>query len=125
MDSSLFLKVFPLLVTLVLAMLIPAVMMGLSRLLGPRTNSQVKLGPYECGIQTNGQVGDARHRFNVKFYLTAMFFLVFDVEVLFLFPWAIWFHQNLAQGFIAMVVFLAVLMFGWFYLLRRGALEWE
>ena len=70
-------------------------------------------------------LGDARERFSIKFYLVAMCFLVFDVEVVFLFPWAVLFQKLAWGGFLSMVVFLGVLGFGWFYLVKRGALEWE
>ena len=68
---------------------------------------------------------DARSHFHVKFYLVAMCFLVFDVEVVFLFPWAVLFQKMAWGGFLAMLGFLGVLAFGWFYLVKRGALEWE
>jgi len=125
MDSELLQRVFPLFIALALALLIPIVFIILSRFMGPRTNDPVKLSAYECGIQSKGQVGDARHRFNVKFYLVAMFFLIFDVEVLFLFPWAVWFQNDILYGFVSMLGFLGILFFGWYYLLKRGAFEWE
>lgn len=125
MESELLQNVFPLVVTILLAVLIPTLFMVLSRFMGPQTKDPVKLSAYECGIQSKGQIGDARHRFNVKFYLVAIFFLIFDVEVLFLFPWAVWFQNDILYGFVSMLAFLGVLVFGWFYLLKRGALEWE
>lgn len=125
MESELLQNVFPLLVTLAIAIVLPALIMVLSKLIGPRKASAVTLQPFECGIPTKGQVGDARQRFNVKFYLVAMFFLIFDVEVLFLFPWAVWFQHDFWYGFVSMLAFLGILVFGWFYLLKRGALEWE
>ena len=115
----------PLALALVLAMAVPAAMLLLSALLGPRHNTETKLSSYECGIQSQAVAGDARHHFNVKFYLIAMCFLVFDVEVVFLFPWAVLFQKMAWSGFLSMLGFLGVLAFGWFYLLKRGALEWE
>jgi NADH-quinone oxidoreductase subunit A len=106
-------------------MAVPAAMMILSALLGPKHGNINKLTPYESGIQISGISGDARHHFNVKFYLVAMCFLVFDVEVVFLFPWAVLFQKMAWGGFFSMLGFLGVLAFGWFYLLKRGAFEWE
>mgnify|MGYP001068184926 CR=1 FL=1 len=125
MDSDLLQNVFPLIVTLLLALLIPTIFMIVSRFMGPQTKDPVKLSAYECGIQPKQLVGDARHRFHVKFYLVAMFFLIFDVEVLFLFPWAVWFQNDILYGFVSMLAFLGILIFGWYYLLKRGAFEWE
>ncbi|MCB1173821.1 MAG: NADH-quinone oxidoreductase subunit A [Leptospiraceae bacterium] len=125
MENELFRSVFPLVLTIGLAMLIPVIMMGLSRLLGPRSRDPVKLSPYECGIQNQIQKGDARHRFNVKFYLVAMFFLVFDVEILFMYPWAASFTDNSVYSLVAMISFAAVLFFGWLYLVKRGAFDWD
>lgn len=120
-----FLSILPLAITLLLALLIPILFLVLSSFLGPKNDHPTKLSPYECGITTKKTVGDARHRFHVKFYLVAMFFLIFDVEVLFLLPWAVWFQNNIQYGIISMFIFLGVLFFGWYYLLKRGGLEWE
>ena len=125
MNFELIENLLPLVLALVLAAAVPAAMMILSALLGPRTDNKVKLSPYECGIQASGVSGDARHHFNVKFYLIAMCFLVFDVEVVFLFPWAVLFQNMAWGGFFSMLGFLGVLAFGWLYLLKRGAFEWE
>jgi len=125
MDFNLFEKLFPLILSGLLAMAVPAAMILLSALLGPKRANETKLSPYECGIQSKAVSGDARSRFNVKFYLVAMCFLVFDVEIVFLFPWAVLFQKMAWAGFWAMLGFLGVLAFGWFYLLKRGALEWE
>ncbi len=125
MISSNFLNIFPILITLILAITIPAIFLLLSRFLGPRIEHPVKLSPYECGISEKKAIGTARQRFHVKFYLVAMFFLIFDVEVLFLFPWATWFIEDLAYGFISILIFVAVLFFGWLYILKRGGLEWD
>jgi NADH-quinone oxidoreductase subunit A len=125
MNFDLIESVFPIILALVLAMAIPALMMGIAALLGPQRPNAVKLSPYECGIQSPAISGDARHRYNVKFYLIAMCFLVFDVEVVFLLPWAVLFQKMAWNGFFYMIAFLGILVFGWFYLLKRGALEWE
>lgn len=127
MDLALLERIFPLAVTLVLALSIPTLFMTVSALLGPRRPNPAKMMPYECGIQHRSVLGDARTRFDVKFHLIAMCFLVFDVEVALLFPWAVWFGGDPrgAGGFLAMAAFVGVLVFGWFYLLRRGAFEWD
>jgi NADH-quinone oxidoreductase subunit A len=118
-------NLLPIVLALLLAMAVPAAMLLLSALLGPRHDNETKLSSYECGIQSPAVSGDARHHFNVKFYLIAMCFLVFDVEVVFLFPWAVLFQKMAWGGFLSMMGFLGILAFGWYYLLKRGALEWE
>jgi NADH-quinone oxidoreductase subunit A len=80
-----------------------------------------KLEPYECGVEP---VRDARQRFSVRFYIVAMLFLIFDVETVFLFPWAVQFRQLALFGFIEMMIFIAILIFGYAYAWKRGALEW-
>lgn len=80
-----------------------------------------KLEPYECGVEP---VRDARQRFSVRFYIVAMLFLIFDVETVFLFPWAVQFRQLALFGFIEMVIFIAILIVGYAYAWKRGALEW-
>ncbi|MCH7826289.1 MAG: NADH-quinone oxidoreductase subunit A [Acidobacteria bacterium] len=80
-----------------------------------------KLEPYECGVEP---VRDARQRFSVRFYIVAMLFLIFDVETIFLFPWAVQFRELALFGFIEMVIFIAILIFGYIYAWKRGALEW-
>src|SRR3990172_2133490 len=125
MDFALVENLFPLALGLLLAMAVPSALFLLSFLLGPRHVTETKLTPYECGLQTPALEGDARNRFNVKFYLVAMCFLVFDVEVVFLFPWAVLFQEMAWGGLLSMLGFLGVLAFGWFYLWKRGALEWE
>ena len=79
------------------------------------------MGPYECGVEPTG---DARERYSVAFYVIAVLFVIFDVETIFLFPWAVQFRQLALFGFIEMMVFLAILLVGYLYAWRRGALEW-
>lgn len=93
-----------------------------SHIMGPRRETVEKLMTYECGIDP---IGDARHRFSVKFFLIAIIFLVFDVEVVFLYPWAVLFRKLGMFGFIEMMIFLVVLILGLYYVWKRGALEWE
>ena len=99
----------------------------ISRLIGKGTPTAEKMTPYECGIDP---IGGPRHRFSVKFYLIAMLFILFDVEVVFLYPWAKIFNEFKMAGFggflfIEMFIFLGVLALGLVYVWKRGALEWE
>jgi NADH-quinone oxidoreductase subunit A len=98
-----------------------AVAIGLSSLLGPRKPTPEKLAPYECGMPP---VGDARERQSVKFYLVAMIFLLFDIEVAFLYPWAMALRDLGWNGFVQVVLFMALLLAGYVYIWRKGALDW-
>ena len=93
----------------------------LSNVLGPRKPTPEKLAPYECGMPA---VGDARERQSVKFYLVAMIFLLFDIEVAFLYPWAMALRDLGWNGFVQVVLFMALLLFGYIYVWRKGALDW-
>src|SRR5687767_12173478 len=98
-----------------------AFMIGLSLLLGPKNATPEKLAPYECGMPP---VGDARERQSVKFYLVAMIFLLFDIEVAFLYPWAMALRDLGWNGFVQVVLFLLLLTAGYVYIWRKGVLEW-
>ena len=93
----------------------------LSGLLGPRHPTPEKAAPYECGMPA---VGDARERQSVKFYLVAMIFLLFDIEVAFLYPWAMALRDLGWNGFLQVVLFMGLLGFGYMYVWRKGALDW-
>jgi len=93
----------------------------LSGLLGPHKPSAEKSAPYECGMPP---VGDARERQSVKFYLVAMIFLLFDIEVAFLYPWAMALRDLGWPGFVQVVLFMALLLAGYVYVWRKGALDW-
>ena len=93
----------------------------LSSLVGPRRPSPEKSAPYECGMPP---VGDARERQSVKFYLVAMIFLLFDIEVAFLYPWAMALRDLGWGGFVQVVLFMALLLAGYTYVWRKGALDW-
>ena len=95
---------------------------GLSSFIVPRRRNAVKNAPYECGVEP---VGDARARFNIKFYLVAVLFILFDIEAVFLYPWAVTFRQLGLYGLIEMVLFIVILFVGYVYLLKKRALEWE
>jgi NADH-quinone oxidoreductase subunit A len=93
----------------------------LSHLLGPRRPTPEKLAPYECGVPP---VGDARERQSVKFYLVAMVFLLFDIEVAFLYPWTMALRDLGWTGYVQIVLFTAVLVAGYAYIWRKGVLDW-
>ena len=95
---------------------------GLSRLLGVHRPDSEKLSPYECGFEA---FEDARMKFDVRYYLVAILFILFDLEIAFLFPWAVAFKEIGAFGFWAMMIFLAILTIGFIYEWRKGALEWD
>jgi NADH-quinone oxidoreductase subunit A len=111
----------PIVMFFLVAVLVPVALLGLSRLMQRRVFDRNKLMPYECGIDP---VGDARERFSVRFYMVAMLFLIFDVEVVFLFPWAVIFDRLALFGLGEMLVFIGVLVVGYYYAWRKGAFEW-
>lgn len=90
--------------------------------LGPKRSSQSKDKNFECGIES---VGNARIPFSVKYFVVAILFVLFDVEVIFLYPWAVNFKSLGAEGLIKMLVFMALLLVGFFYIIKKKALEWE
>ena len=98
-----------------------ASMILLSRALGPRNPTSEKLAPYECGMPV---VGDARERQSVKFYLVAMVFLLFDIEVAFLYPWAVALRDLGWTGLLQIVTFFLILLVGYIYIWRKGVLDW-
>jgi NADH-quinone oxidoreductase subunit A len=98
-----------------------AVNVGLGKLLGPKRPSAEKLAPYECGMPP---VGDARERHPVKFYLVAMIFLLFDIEIAFLYPWAMAIRDLRWTGFVQLIFFFLVLLAGYVYVWRKGVFDW-
>lgn len=90
-------------------------------LIHPTKYNKVKLEPYECGIEP---LTDARDRYSIRYYLVAMLFVIFDVETVFMFPWAVIFDELLLFGLLEMLVFISILVVGYFYAWRKGALEW-
>lgn len=112
----------PLAVALLVAGLLPVAVTFLASFLGPRSPSQVKGSTFECGSET---VGDARGRFAVKFYVVALLFIVFDIETVFLYPWAVNFRALGWFGFWEMGVFATTLVVGLVYVWKKGALAWE
>lgn len=113
---------FPVLVQGVIAIVLAAALIVLSYVLGKRVHNQIKDTPYESGITPTG---DARGRFSVKFYLVAMLFILFDIEAIFLYPWAVVYRELKMFGFIEMLVFVVLILSGFFYIWRKGALDWS
>jgi len=97
-------------------------LLGVSYLLGKRVRNRVKDMPYESGIVPTG---DARHRFSVKFYLVAMLFILFDIEAIFLYPWAVVYRELKMFAFVEMLVFVVLILAGFFYIWKKGALDWS
>lgn len=115
----------PVLILLVFVAANAVMMIGVSHVLSTYRSTPIKLQPYESGMPV---LGDARQRFSVKFYLVAMLFIIFDVETVFMFPWAVAYRQlTEIAGLLAveMFIFIAILAVGYFYLWKRGAFEWE
>lgn len=111
----------PVLIMLAVVTAFGVLVVTLSWLVGKRQASREKLMAYECG---NIPEGDARSRFPVKFYIIAMLFIVFDIEAMFLYPWAVIYRSLKLFGLIEMVVFIAILFIGFLYVWKKGALEW-
>ena len=112
----------PILMMVIVATGFAVATLAASHFLGKRVNDPAKLLPYECGVIP---VGTARERFHTRFYLVAMLFIVFDIETVFLYPWAIVFKKLGMFGLIEMAVFVAILLIGLVYVWGKGALEWD
>ncbi len=122
MDCEVPLGFAPLAILIPLAILVPLAMLGVQRLLAPRRPDAVKNAPYECGAPL---LGTAHPRMPIKFYVVAVLFLLFDVEVVFLFPWSVLARDLGWMGLAQMLLFLGVLEVGLLYVWRKRALEWE
>ena len=103
------------------AFLFPVVTLMIAKLVRPQTGGAAKLSPYECGVDP---VGDARDRYAIRYYLVAILFVIFDVETIFLFPWAIIYGELALFGLIEMCVFLGILIVGYIWIVKKGAIEW-
>ena len=112
----------PLLLHLLIATALAGALTAASVLVGWRRPSRAKQLPYECGMEPTG---DARAPVSVRFYLVAMVFILFDVEAIFLYPWAMVFRQLSWYGFTEMMIYIAILLVGYFYLWKKGALDWH
>ena len=113
---------FPILLFIVVGLLIGGVLLGVGTLVSPDRPDPEKLSPYECGFEA---FEDARMKFDVRYYLVAILFILFDLEIAFLFPWAVVLQDVGFFGFAAMMVFLLILVVGFVYEWKKGALEWE
>ncbi len=111
----------PILIFVLVAAAFPVVTLVVARVIRPHKPDPVKLSSYECGLES---VGEVRDRTSVRYYLIAVLFVIFDVEVIFMFPWAVRFKQLALLGFVSMATFLGILLLGYYYAWRKGALEW-
>ncbi|MGZ4835904.1 MAG: NADH-quinone oxidoreductase subunit A [Terriglobales bacterium] len=122
MPDNYFARYLPLLIQLAIALALAGGMVVLSTLVGRHRYSRAKMSPYECGMTP---VGDARERFSVKFYLVAMLFILFDVEAVFLYPWAVLLRELKMFGFWEMLVYIGIVLVGLFYVWNKGVLDWS
>jgi NADH-quinone oxidoreductase subunit A len=113
---------FPIVVQVIIAFAVAAGLIAASTLLGKRARSPLKDTPYESGM---APVGSARERFSVKFYLVGMIFILFDIEAVFLYPWAVVFRELKMFALGEMFVFVALILVGYFYVWKKGALDWS
>ncbi len=122
MDQQHLLDYFPIVLMFAVAAGFVVVTMLATHLLGPKRNSKIKLEAFECGIEAKG---NARIPFSIKYFLVAILFVLFDVEVIFMYPWAVLFKELGMAGFVEMIIFIAFLLVGFFYIIKRGALKWD
>ena len=113
----------PVIWLLISAGVLTAIMMAVAVFLGPKKMTKLKSEPFECGIPPTKDATDTR--FPVKFFLVAILFIIFDIEIVFLYPWAVVFQELSIVAFISMVIFIAVLMAGLLYAVKKGVLEWK
>ncbi len=121
MPDNYFARYLPLVLHFGIATALAGAIVVLSWLIGQHKPNRAKLSPYECGVQP---IGDARERFSVKFYMVAMLFILFDVEAVFLYPWAVILRELKMFGFWEMIVYIAIFMVGLFYVWKKGVLDW-
>jgi len=122
MSNSGLSQYLPIVIMFLVALGFVVVTMLATHLLGPKRKTKIKLDSFECGIEAKG---NARLPFNIKYFLVAILFVLFDVEVIFMYPWAVNFRELGRPGFIEMILFIGFLLVGFFYLLKKGALKWE
>src|SRR5215472_5066817 len=121
MPDNYFARYLPLLLHFGIATAIASAIVVLSWFIGQHKPNLAKLSPYECGV---APVGDARERFSVKFYLVAMLFILFDVEAIFLYPWAVILRELKMFGFWEMLVYVGIVLVGLFYVWKKGVIDW-
>lgn len=113
---------FPVLIQILLAIAVAGGMIGASALVGRRLRDAIKSTPYESGMTP---VGNAKERFSVKFYLVAMVFILFDIEAIFLYPWAVIYRELKLFAFFEMLLFIVLVLCGFFYIWKKGVLDWS
>lgn len=113
---------FPVLVQVLIAVAVATGLIAASALLGKKIRNRIKDSPYECGI---APTGTARERFSVKFYLVGMVFILFDIEAIFLYPWVVVYRGLRLFGFFEMLLFIVLILIGFFYVWKKGALDWS
>ena len=113
---------FPVLLFIAIALVVGGILVAAGAVLGPNRPDSEKLSPYECGFEA---FEDARMKFDVRYYLVAILFILFDLEIAFLFPWAVTLNEIGSLGFWSMMIFLLILVVGFVYEWMKGALEWE
>src|SRR5437868_49427 len=111
----------PIFIFMGVACAFPLVTLMVARLIRPSTGGQGKLMPYECGVDPES---DARQRYAIRYYVVAILFVIFDVETIFLFPWAIIYRKLAMFGLVEMLVFLGILIVGYVWIIKKGALDW-
>src|SRR5438034_8596500 len=111
----------PVFLFIALALAFPIVTLLVAKLVPPHTGGRGRLMPYECGVDPDS---DARQRYAIRYYVVAILFVIFDVETIFLFPWAIIYRQLALFGLVEMLIFLAVLIVGYVWIIKKGALDW-
>jgi NADH-quinone oxidoreductase subunit A len=112
----------PIVLMFIVALGFVSLTMVVTHQLGPKRKTKIKLETFECGIESKG---NARIPFSIKYFLVAILFVLFDVEVIFMYPWAVNFHDLGMLGFIEMTMFIGFVVFGFFYIVKKGALKWE
>lgn len=122
MENTELIQYAPIAIMFVVALGFVVTTMVATHAFGPKRKSKTKLDPFECGIPSQG---NARVPFNIKYFLVAILFVLFDVEVIFMYPWAVNFKELGIPGFLEMLVFITLLLIGFFYLKKKGALNWE
>jgi len=122
MEQSSLMQYVPIALMFLFAAGFVGVTMVATHMLGPKRKTSIKLESFECGIEAQG---NARVPFNIKYFLVAILFVLFDVEVIFMYPWAVNFQAMGMLGFIEMMAFVSLLLVGFFYILKRGALKWD
>ncbi len=121
MNDSVLHRYVPIFLFMGLTFLFPVVTLLVAKLIRPSTGGPGKLMPYECGVDPDS---DARQRYAIRYYVVAILFVIFDVETIFLFPWAIIYRQLAVFGLVEMLVFLGILIVGYIWIIKKGALNW-